>query len=155
MKGLVGGVCRFLQPCSIDMSLVWNPIMGTIPKSREVIKYKVENVETRARNCLCAYKGVILVFISRVVETMREINTKMTLEWVHKKFSMTIHTISYLMYYKPQNTIKKTIFTYGHHVSSFLLTFWWWSRLHKALWNLCRVIFNSLNIYYVYSGDPL
>ena len=51
-----------------------------------------------------------------ICETTREINTKITLSWVHKQFITSVHTLLYFLHYImcPSMMIKKTIFTHWH-----------------------------------------
>ena len=67
-------------------------------------------------NCLCAHGMVILLFISRAVQRVKnEINTKITLEWTHKQFVTRVHKSFFLLHdiNNPYMTLKTRIFT--HH----------------------------------------
>ena len=57
-----------------------------------------------------------------------QINTKITLQWVHKQFITRVHTLFCLLHdiTNPSMTIKTTIFTHRFRVSLARLTFCWW-----------------------------
>ena len=59
---------------------------------------------SRVMNCLCAHDRVILMLISLVAKHRGQINTKITFEWVHKKFVKRVH-----MYYFISYTTHETI----------------------------------------------
>ena len=94
-------------------------------------------------------------------EATREINTKITLEWVQKQFVTRVHILFYFLQdTNPQMTIKTTTFTHHPRVSSALLSFWWWCHnrlLMTSQWpDNCNaitwiVISNSSDIYFIHS----
>ena len=61
-------------------------------------------------------------------EATREINTKITLEWVQKQFVRRVHTLFYFLHdiTNPYMMIKMTILTDRPRVSLAMFSFWWW-----------------------------
>ena len=109
-------------------------------------------------NCLCAHERVILVFISIVAA---QINTKITLEWAHKQFTMRVHISFHSLYHitNPQMMLKTMISAHHLHVSLARFTFCWWRQLlMMSQWpDNCdtitwKVISNSLDINFIF-GD--
>ena len=96
-------------------------------------------------------------------EATREINTKITLEWVQKRFVTRVYTLFYFLHdiTNPQMTIKTTSFTHRPRVSLARFSFCWWRHnrlLMTSQWpDNCDaitwiVLSNSLDIDFIH-GD--
>ena len=92
-----------------------------------------------------------------------EMNTKRTLEWAHKQFVATVHTLFYFLHniMNPWMTLKTRIFACHPRVSIARFTFCWWRHNWLAMmsqWqdkcdaNTWQVISNSLEIDFIH-GD--
>ena len=85
---------------------------------------------TRVTNCVQRswedYFGVYVYFPS--CEATKEINTKITLEWVQKQFVTRVHTSLYFLHEQTmrQMPLKATTFTQRPRASLAGFTFRWW-----------------------------
>ena len=96
-------------------------------------------------------------------EATREINTKITLEWVQKRFVTRVHALFYFLHNitNPQMTIKMTSFTHRPRVPLARFSFGWWRHnrlLMASQWpDNCDaitwiMISNSLDIDFIHGG---
>ena len=119
---------------SIFLRIYWN-----LPGANELSMYLSGELFIHSWE---GYFGVY--FLS--CKTTREINTKITLEWVHKQFVTRVvaHTLIHFLHdiMNPYMMIKTMIFTHHLCVSLIRLTFCWWCHnrlLMMSQWPDCCV----------------
>ena len=107
-------------------------------------------------------EGYFGVYLPNCAAT-REMNTEITLEWVHKQFATKVHTLFlFLTRYKESiNDAKTWILTHNTSVSLARFTFCLWRHHRYAMtsqWpdncyaNTGQVISNSLDIDFIHGG---
>ena len=110
----------------------------------------------------CLQEGYFGVYFPSCKAT-REINSKITLEWVQKQLVMRVYTLLYFLHdiMNPKMTIKTMIFTHHPGVSLARFSFWWWRHnrlLMRSQWpDNCDAIMwivmsNLLDIDFIHSN---
>ena len=103
--------------------------------------------------------GAVYMLTRGLFWCLLEINTKITLKWVHKQFVTRVQTLFYFLH-ESINGFKTRIFTHHPRVSLARFTFCWWRHNLLAMmsqWpdncddNTWQVISNSLDIDFIHS----